>query len=128
MLMAEMKAVGANTVGDDPEFIVAVRSVRGGEANGLWCIWSRHSPGAEMVGSGKEHLMGFGVVQAHQWIVGGRVAVVAIHVSLRKAVQLQTREKVVVGRRWSAVSGNRSDHRPPRVLGIAIRGVALDVA
>ena len=58
MVVAEVDAVGADAVGDDAEFIVPVRDMRGGESNGLRCIRGGHSPGAEMIGPGKEDLMG----------------------------------------------------------------------
>lgn len=65
MVVAEVDAVGTDAVGDDAEFIVPVRNMRGGEANGLRGVRCRHSSGAEMIGAGKEYLIGFEVAQAH---------------------------------------------------------------
>ncbi len=58
-LVAEVDIVRADAVRDDAKFIMPVWNMRGGEANGLRGVWSRHSSGAEMIGTCKEYLMGF---------------------------------------------------------------------
>lgn len=106
-VMPEANAAGTDPIGNDAEFIVAIRDVRCREADRLQRNACGDGPSAEMIRVGEEHLACVSIPQANERVVGGRVAIVTVHICLGQTVQLLSCQEVIKGRGRSAVVRNR---------------------